>query len=355
MTTAAAQRLLIVGSMPPPLGGTTVSLDALATFAKARGRDVRIVDSNAARGGLARSTLRTLRDVLLNLSWCDVVSLHFGNRATVTIAPLLVGICWIARKPVIFRQFGGSLPETVKKLPRPARWMLRHSVFSADAVLLQTKAMVAAFASWSPRIRWFPTARRRPSLTCTLAFATGRRKMLQCLFIGRVSRNKGVTFASRILAGVNGTRLTVYGPLDDLSEADFVNENVTYGGILSPDDVPAVMADHDLLVFPSVHPGEGYSGTLVEASLVGLPIMAGRWRALPEMFEDDEVIFLSPRDGAAWTAAIAAIRDRPDTLAELSARLLRRSADFDAETVFGNFLRLCDSVALGRGVDRCAA
>jgi glycosyltransferase involved in cell wall biosynthesis len=343
-------RLVMIGSLPPPLGGTTVSFSALSEFAAARVGSCRVIDTGSRAGGNLGAAARGIVGLVRELPRADVVSMHFSDRAAITIAPILASLCLAAGKPFVFRQFGGEFDRTFAQLPEWRRAILRRTIFAADAVLLQTKSMVKAFDGLADRLFWFPTARPRSAATYQGAFAKGGSKSLRCLFMGHVSRAKGAERAARAVAEIAGAELSIYGPLVDLAAQDLEGPATTYRGIALPGEVAAVMAEHDLLLFPTMHSGEGYSGTLVEAAMVGLPIVASRWQSLPEMFADDEVLFVPPDDLDALAGAIKSIMESPDELTRRSTRLIARSSAFDAETVFGRFLEICaDTVRRGDG------
>jgi glycosyltransferase involved in cell wall biosynthesis len=135
----------------------------------------------------------------------------------------------------------------------------------------------------------------------------------------------------------------------DLAEADLAGSHVSYHGVVPAEQMSEIMSAHDVLLFPTTHPGEGYSGTLVEAAMVGLPIVANRWQSLPEMFAEDEVFFVEEATPEALTAQLDRIVTSPELLEAASARLLARSPDFDAQSVFAGFLDVCAAVAQANG------
>ena len=334
-------RVMMVGSLPPPLGGTTVSFHALCEFVARHAGQCIVIDSAPRGRGIARAGMRTIVAVIRHLAQADIVTMHFSDRASITIAPILSLICRVAGKPYVLRQFGGEFDRTIAGLAPWHRWILGQTLFRADAVLLQTKAMMRSFAPLSRRLHWFPTARQQPGCLNRLSYAHGQRPVLKCLFVGHVSRAKGALAAAEAASEFVDAELSLYGPLVDLAQSELDRSNVKYRGVLPAERVSEIMAEHDVLLFPTTHPGEGYSGTLVEAAMVGLPIIANRWQSLPEMFSDDEIMFIDEATAAALSAQMRKIMANPAALQERASRLLARASDFDAETVFGQFLDLC--------------
>lgn len=336
-------RLLIVGSLPPPVGGTTVSLAQLVAFVNSRGVECQVVDTNA-RGGRLGVLLRALWATLKLTGRIDVASVHFSDRAAVSAGPVFWLLLKLRGIPMVYRQFGGEFGATYRRLPAWRQWLVRRSVLRSNAVLLQTKAMVEEFKDVARRVEWFPTARRNPQIFYQGHFARHVSPVLRCLYVGHVRHAKGVPAAIDAVRRVEGAELTVFGPLFDVTEADLTGDRVRYGGVLAPTDVATTMGDYDLLLFPTTWPGEGYPGSLVEAALVGLPIVASRWQHLPEMFSDDEVVFIEPGSATALAEALRGLVADPQQLLERSRRLRERSRSYEADSVFGRFLQTCESV-----------
>lgn len=76
------------------------------------------------------------------------------------------------------------------------------------------------------------------------------------------------------------------------------------------DDVPAILAEADLSVLPSL--SEGLSNTLLESMAAGLPVVATRVGGTPEAI-DDRVhgLLVAPGDARALAAAMGAVLDDP--------------------------------------------
>lgn len=342
----AGLRLVMIGPMPPPVGGTTVSFKALCDFLIPRSRDCIVIDTVRRRGGTAATGLATLWQLLKVLRRCDVVTAHFSDRAAITVAPILWIACRLTGKPFVFRQFGGEFDRTFASLPRWWQWIVAKTILRSDAVFLQTKAMMRAFAPMSDTLHWFPTARRTSSASYRELFARGEDKILRCLFLAHVSKAKGILIATQATTAVPDAILDVYGPLMDVSEEDFVGERVRYRGIAAPSEVNDLLADYDVLLFPTAHLGEGYSGTLVEAAMAGLPMIVTRWQSLPEMFAEDEAIFIDTARVDQLIETLHAIIAAPGELSVRSRRLTERANDFDADRIFGYFLTVCSDLAL---------
>lgn len=338
-------RILLVGAFPPPIGGTTVSLQRLKEYLQSRMLEVRIVDCSARGVHPLRVAVAAVLAVARRARAVDVVTLHFSDRASIWVAPWLWIMCRLLRRPVVFRQFGGEFDRTYASLRRPLQWLLRSTIFRSDAILLQTKQMARNLDfGRDGRVHWFPTARPRPAVRYRAAYSRGLSSRMRCIYVGHIRRAKGVLIAAAAARRVDSVTFDLFGPLVDVTADELRALGATYRGVLDPDEVAPIMAEYDLLLFPTTYPGEGYPGTLVEAAMVGLPMIISRWQHLPEMFDDGEAIFVQPHSVEEVRLALSSVRANPADLVRRSEALRRRAAEFDAENVFARFVEVCENV-----------
>lgn len=307
---------------------------------------VRIVDTSERRFGAAAALALSLLRATIAIPKSDVVSLHFSDRATIFAAPWFFRLARIFRKPVVFRQFGGSFHRTLASVSKRRRRAILACLSQAQRVMLQTQEMVRAFREWGlENVTWFPTSRRNLGYTGEAHFVSGKRKHLECVFVGHVRQDKGVLIAAQAVRRSVDARLTVFGPLVDVSLEQLKREGVIYGGVLSPETVQAIMTNYDVFLFPTYYHGEGYPGVLVEAALVSLPMIVTYWGPLTEMFSKDEVVFVEPRDVIALQRAIDELywnRSRLEVLARASKKA---GARFDEKLVNREFISACVQIA----------
>jgi glycosyltransferase involved in cell wall biosynthesis len=92
------------------------------------------------------------------------------------------------------------------------------------------------------------------------------------------------------------------------------------------DDVPALLAASDLLVFPSDPAGEGMPGVLIEAALAGLPVVATDVPGAREVVADGETGLVVPvGDERALRAATARLAGDPALRARMGAAARARA------------------------------
>jgi glycosyltransferase involved in cell wall biosynthesis len=135
------------------------------------------------------------------------------------------------------------------------------------------------------------------------------------LFVGRLSREKGVdVLAGAARAGAAGLRVAGTGPD---GEGLAAAPGVQMLGALPPAAVYDEMRRAQALVLPSVW-YEAFPRTLVEAFACGLPVIASRLGALPELVQDGRTgILFEPGNADDLAAKMAWAAAHPHELARM--------------------------------------
>jgi glycosyltransferase involved in cell wall biosynthesis len=108
-------------------------------------------------------------------------------------------------------------------------------------------------------------------------------------------------------------RLTVAGDFN--SEADReaffariqhtdVSSLVDYTGFVAGERKLSLLRESDCLCFPTYFAHESFGLVVLEAMAAGLPVLATKWRALPEILPPSYPGFVPPRDAAAIAATL---------------------------------------------------
>lgn len=147
---------------------------------------------------------------------------------------------------------------------------------------------------------------------------------------GRIEDSRGLEVlvaASAILVArgaVEEVLIAGEGPLLKRLQSDIRSSRVRYLGWV--DSVPAAIRKFDVAVFPSTQPGVPTS--LLEAAVLGRPIVASRVEGIEELFADgDEIRFVRPGDPKALAAAVADLIADPESAAAMGERARMRAID----------------------------
>ena len=316
-----------------PVGGTIVMFEALLTgLAKDPSVGVRVINSTN-RAGIwprLRWALRTAAQFPFLLPRCDVVALHGSSGRARRFGPVVWLFCKLFGKKWLVYVYGGSMDQVYEALPRRVRWLLRHTVFRADAVLLETKMTVNYFrqrrlcnAIWLANFRAVSEP-ARPRAAETGKAAT------RFVFLGQVRPEKGLRVLIEACKELDDDlTVDVYGPLmDGMTEADFKRSKARYRGAIAPNEVPATLQRYDALVLPTHYGGEGYPGVILEAYSVGIPVISTRWRAIPEIVDESSGMLIDDPDSAsALSEAIQEFARHPERLATLREGARRKARE----------------------------
>lgn len=348
--------ILLVGPLPPPMGGSTRHFLTLAEDLEVHDAfDLRVVDTSrgdehARFSRMLRVGLRTLWSVLTQLRHVDVVSYHASNRGMFTIGPFIVTLCRLAQKPIVLRVFGGGFGDFYLAQGRLKRAIIRRLILSADVVLLQTRRSIAQLqAHATGKLVWFSTyIRQTAQPPVTISANTQGGRCSRFVFLGHLWRAKGIETMLEAAAHLPADCLIdIYGTPEDYTVAEINARGmgrVRYCGFLTHDEVDARLWDYDCLVLPTFHPSEGYPGVIAEAYAHGLPVIATRWLAIPEITDESCGLLIEPRDTPAFIRAISALHEDPELWRRLKDGARARAAWFDHTRWSRRFEELCEEV-----------
>jgi glycosyltransferase involved in cell wall biosynthesis len=163
------------------------------------------------------------------------------------------------------------------------------------------------------------------------------------LFVGMIAHKKNLATLIRAIALLeqqyaDPVTLVIAGPRYRLSDGSSVlgltselkiERRVLYLGSISSSVLHHLYSNATLFVMPSTH--EGFGIPSIEAMKCGVPVIAARASALPEIVGDAGLLiddFLSPH---AWAAAIAGLLDDKHWREVLAARGRQRAQSFTWE------------------------
>ena len=290
--------VLVIGSLPPPLGGCSITLQYLVDELKRREDiEVRVIDTRGIRGNGLEGLLR-LASVLLQLvkqlPAVDLVTLHVATTAIPTWGLLVLALAAMAGRPFILRKFADTDYRRLGFFRgRVAQFVVGHS----GTYLVETRAhLEVARGRRVRRVHWFPTAR---PVSDPAAWSEGPAKVVcrRFVYVGHVSRLKGLAVLAEAMKQMPpDASLDVYGPwFEDLPRDLFAGQaQVRYHGTIPAADVVATMARHDAFVLPTLATTEGYPGSVLEAYGAGIPVIASRIGAIPEIVDESVGLLVEP-------------------------------------------------------------
>lgn len=345
--------VLLIGALPPPVGGTTVLFNQLVE--DLRGRDdvcIRVIDISRPKVGAISNCIHALRCLILllwNVRWASVLTFHTSLKGVISFGPVVHLASQIFDRKWIVRGFGGDIDTWHRNASGLRKRMFDRTVLRADALLLERKVSVEYFQSRSNNsVLWYPNSRHRGSDGTAAGHerAVGRR----FVFVGHVRPSKGIGELIEATKQISKTArivMDVYGPmLEGVSDSWFVGSPVRYRGSIANKDVIQTLTQYDVLVLPTYAEIEGYPGVILEAYCAGIPVITTRWGGIPEIVTTETGILVEPRDVVGLAEAMQRLIDSDQLCATLREGARAKAAEFDAKRWTQYFVDLCQHVSV---------
>lgn len=127
---------------------------------------------------------------------------------------------------------------------------------------------------------------------------------LRLVFLARVDKKKGYdiiyNFAEEIEKNNYNIIIDFYGPINEEDKAEFLSlverhkDVVGYKGVLQQDEVTAHLTKYDVMLLPTNIYTEGFPGSILDAYIAGIPVIATEWKHSHEFVEDQKTGFIIP-------------------------------------------------------------
>ena len=338
---APPTRILLIGPAPGRdgvIGGARVAFAETVRHLESRGFALDVVSTSRSRAPASRArTLlrearvfaRVLLRALAAIRRADAVFLHMSPYGALSAATALWLVCRLARRPLAVRFFGGALFQVYRRYGPLARWLADRTFLGCPLVFVESRQLRRQFGE-PANFRWLPNTRDVTPPPDASAPRCSRGGKLA--FIGQLRMEKGLGEALAACRSLPPDwRLHVYGPpMPDTDRSLFEGHpRALYGGVLDPAEAPAVLRECDALLLPTYYRGENYPGVVVEALQCGVPVIATRWRGIPDMIADGESgLLVEPRSVAELEAAIRRLAADPDLRRQMREGARRRGECF---------------------------
>lgn len=329
----APLRVLMVGPLPPPVGGMATVVENLSQAFAGR-LEIRVlntVKTTAVSRPLWAGVAAQLR-LLGCLAWQSlvwrpaVVHIHtcswfsfWRNGADVLLARLL-------GRRVVLHIHGGQFAEFLDGLSGAQSWLARRLLQAARRVIVLSAGWRDVLGPWLDPTHVVVVPNGVPVGTQAQPAADGPFRIL-CLAHYQAGKGlEDLLHAVAALGAVRPVRLEVFGSdaepgrrqkLVALAEQLGLADAQIAGPIVGADKEARLAAAH-CFCLPSY--AEGLPMSLLEAMAVGLPVVATRVGAIPETLDDGrEGLLFEPGDIAALTAHLARLIADPAAAAAIGA------------------------------------
>ncbi len=356
----ADKRLLFVGPKPPPIGGSPLTVQAmLGEFVHYPSLKVRVINTSP---GLdvrkkmtgfnfekVRRTVMILPQFLFEIGRCDAVLVFANDLFAITLAPILLFIARLFRKPFYLKPVGAGLDLYINAQKKPLREYLLWVLRSTDGILTQTKLLRDDLHKMGcPNAHYLPGCR---PLAAVDPNARVHSDEFRLVYLGHITRLKGPLYlleALRQYKKMCDVPLVCdfYGPIHDEIRDEFLAgletlPNVHYCGVAEAGTGPQLIARYDALVLPTYYDTEGHPGVLIEAMHAGVPVISTQVRTFPELIKNGWNGFLVPtKNSYALAEAILLLAGNPAMRREMGQANHLKGQEFRADSVVASLLKI---------------
>jgi glycosyltransferase involved in cell wall biosynthesis/GT2 family glycosyltransferase len=351
--TSQAARLLVFGYLPPPIYGPAITYQALLRSSFPDRFDVSFVNLNVIRDYRELEVFRWRKLARLGRQIASEVyhlaSQRFDfvfypislNRNAFLKDTLFVAIARAFSVPVVLYGHGNNLPEFRDKSPRWLQRVIDWTIRSAVAATVPGKALRFNFLKHLREDQVFAVSNGIdvPSPLPAVTKTPGR---FTVLYLGNLVREKGVFV---ILDAISLVRARCpeahfvfagawWSEVDRAKAEQLIRERslsdiVEFTGTVAGTRKWETVAGSDVLVFPTYFHYETLGQVLLEAMGAGLPVIATRRAAIPEIIEEGvNGLFVTEQDAADLAEKIVTLAKDPSLRARMGEANRQKYANF---------------------------
>lgn len=323
------------------LDGQTVKTRNIFSLLNQRIKDVDYFDTEEFK--FSKKSIFTLLKKLIQCKSLIYLPAH-GNLKY--IFPILFILAQIIRFRINYFIIGGWLVEYLEHKP-VHRIMLKriHNIFSETLLMKEQLYQKYSFENVSV----FPNFR----LTTFKPQISNSIPPLKLVFMARINKMKGIdtifTLADHLKNNYNSHQIIIdfYGQINPndkiffesgLKQFNFIN----YKGSLQPNEIYSVLSQYDVMLLPTHYYTEGLPGSIIDAYISGIPVIATKWKHAHEFITDKETGFIIPFENGEnkLIQIINFLYNNPTTLLTLKKNASIESNKYKAENAWEIITRL---------------
>jgi glycosyltransferase involved in cell wall biosynthesis len=346
----AHQKKLLVGPLPPGWGGARISFKLFDDYLKNNSKqeilhyDLPIRfnrDKNPPGRVNHLKTLMSVFSALFRIPFVSRVIVFCSRNFCFSYGLVLLLVSKIFRKPAYIRFFGGH-PAKNSVLRLPLIGSIAARLLSiADKIIVQTYVGAEEFPKYM-RNKISIIVGYRSAINPGTGIKVPQDSTVRFTYTGTISRDKGVGYlldAFRELTEKAGTdkdiELYLYGAGDKelINKCDSL-EKVFYYGRVDNSELRRNLRKYDVFIFPSQLVSEGHPGSVIEALMAGLPVIASNLSGVDEVVRHNENgLLVEPGDTRQLAEAMGAMIKDSELRKRLADRAFESSKQFDSAHV----------------------
>lgn len=267
-----------------------------------------------------------------------------GKKNLSYLFPIIYVLSKLKKFSILYIVIGGWLDEYLKN-KAIHRYFLKHikGIFVETNNLKKQLIQNYGFNN----VKTFPNFRIH---SFTPSFIENN-DTFKIIFMARITLSKGIDtmfnladyFAKNPPKG-KPIIIDFYGPIDKKDAEYFWEEikkhpNVKYMGILEASEIYTIASQYDLLIFPTRYQGEGFPGTIMDAYISGIPVIASNWKSIPEFIDINKTGFVfNLGQENELNSLVINLYNNPELLKQMKQNAYKKSKEYSAEKAWEIFL-----------------
>ncbi|HAT42978.1 MAG TPA: hypothetical protein DCS87_14815 [Rheinheimera sp.] len=283
------------------LGGITILFEDFCRVMDESSTEYVLIDSNPRNYTSKSQLFLRFMKLVFSLRSDDRVMLHATATQLVVFGFVLALVSQLVGCAFVIRKFAGSFDEYYLKSNKIVKAIIDFVLRKANIVYFETIKLVDFFGQKYDNVRYFPNV--RPSTSKRTSVALG--DPIKIVFLSQVRIDKGVVDLIESIKSFPNFHLDIYGKIIDNDVLSLESEQVVFKGQIDNSEVYDVLSCYNIFVLPTYFKGEGYPGAIIEAMMVGLPIIASNWGGIAEM--GDSITLVEPKNVKQISAALSTV------------------------------------------------
>jgi glycosyltransferase involved in cell wall biosynthesis len=328
-----------VGPLSPPITGPGLKNMYLKRGLEDQGFSVNWVNT-------LHQSPTTVVELLRRYRTADRFVLSASTKVRLGAAPLLGRRMRAPDVHGVLLPAGGAFAEELENLPGVVRRQYLEWFGQFDCILPESDELaedLAALFGESTCVSTLPNLRPVPDDPPVFEEFAGTERSLKAVYVGRIKETKGLDYLLDAVGRVNAESirvdLDVFGHFldgDDYRDRFLAKCDDTPGASFhgKVDEVIPQLRKHDVFVFPSYYPGEGFPGVLAEAFAGGCAVLATDWNYNGELVDDGtEGLLFEPKSVTDLQRKLELLLEEPERVERYRRNAWQKADSYSIESV----------------------
>lgn len=222
----------------------------------------------------------------------NIIILPAQNGVKILI-PLFVFLSKILGRKLHYIVVGAWLPILLEN----HKWLIRPTK-NISYIYAETNTLINKLAKLgiNSNTFWMPNFKKIQPIS--IKQEEKFEKPYKLCIVSRINYEKGIESAINVVERLNKEQndniveLDIYGPIQDDYKDRFnhllnqCSKSIRYKGIIDYNCTTEIIKSYYLLLFPTQYYTEGFPGTVLDAYLSGVPVLASRWESWEDLIKE---------------------------------------------------------------------